>query len=344
MLTGALGKDLAIDLGTRSTAVFAESRGLVLVEPTVAAIERKRNRTIAAGWDAIRALRDSPGELEAAWPMKDGAVADFKIAEELLSFFLRKVRRRSYGRFFRPPARPRALLCVPAGATDLEHATFKRVAMSAGVRSVRTIEAPLAAAMGAGLAVEETEGSMVVDIGCGKTEAAVLCLGSIVAGCSARTGSGAMDAAIRSYLCEKYDLSVDLREAERIKVELGEALPPTEQEPAEVGGVDLLSGDPETVLIGGAEVHRAIKGCVDTVVEVIRRALENTSAELVSDIAGKGIVLTGGGAQLRLLDDLLHYKLGVPVIVARRPAECAAVGAGMFLRQEEVYGYGTLSG
>ena len=327
MLTGALAGNLAIDLGTQNTVVFAEGRQVVLAEPTVAAVERERGKMVAAGWDALRALRQSPDELEAVWPVQNGVVADFTIAEWVLSRFLRKVRRRVYGRFLRPLVRPQALLCVPAGATDLELSTTKQVVLDAGVRDVQTIEGPLAAAMGAGLAVEEVEGSMIVDIGCGKMEAAVLCLGSIVAGRSARTGAGAMDAAIRSYLREEHSLSVALEEAERLKIELGSALPLTEPELAEVSGVDVLSGNPKTTTIDSTEIYGAIKGCVGIFVEGIRRALENSSAELVSDIAEQGIVLAGGGARLRLLDEMLHYNLGVPVVVARQPLECAAIGA-----------------
>lgn len=335
MLLGVLGRDLAIDLGTQNTVVFAEGRGVVLAEPTVVAVEREGGKRGAAGWDAVRALRRSPEALEAVWPVRNGAVADFAVAEWLLKIFLRKVRRRVYGRFSRPLLRPRALLCVPAGANDLETSTIRRVAMRVGVRAVQDIEGPLAAAMGAGLAVEDVTGSMVVDIGCGKTEAAVLCLGDIVTGCSTRTGTGAMDAAIAAYLRRERGLSIDSWEAERIRIELGSALSPIEPEFAKAEGRDLLTGVPTTALIDGAEVHRAIKGCVDTVVEVIRRALEYGSAELVSDISERGIVLTGGGARLGTLDDLLHYKLGVPVTVARDPLECAAVGAGMLLGRGE---------
>ena len=330
-----MGRDLAIDLGTKNTIAFAEGRGVVLAEPTVVAVERERGKMVAAGWDALREIDAAPDELEAVWPVRNGAVADFVIAEWILSRFVRKLRRRVYGRFLRFPVRPRALLCVPAGATDLEFSTTKRVVLAAGVRSVQTIEVPLAAAVGAGLEVEEVEGSMIVDIGCGKMEAAVLCLGSIVAGCSARTGSGAMDAAIRSYLRKSRNLSVDLQEAERLKIELGSALPLSEPEFAEVSGVDALTGSPKTTMINSTEIHAVIEACVDTFVEVIRRALENSSAELVSDIAERGLVLAGGGAQLRLLEDLLHYKLGVPVVMAQQPLECAAVGAGMLLDRAE---------
>ncbi len=330
-----MGKDLAIDLGTQNTVVFAEGHGVVLVEPTVAAVEHERGKIVVAGRDALRALQDSAGELKAVWPVRNGAVADFAVTEWFLSSFLRKVRRRVYGRFRRPLVRPRVLLCVPAGTTDLELATARQVVLDAGVRSVQTVDGPLAAAVGAGLAVEEVEGSMVVDIGCGKTEAAVLCLGNIVAGCSARTGAGAIDVAIRSYLRKVHGLLVDLQEAERLKIELGSALPLPELESAQVSGWDALYGSPKTAMISSMEVHRATKGCVDTFVEVIRKALENSSAELVSDIAERGIVLTGGGAKLRLLDELLQYKLGVPIVVAQQPLECTSVGAGMLLTRGE---------
>ena len=333
MLERISGLDLAIDLGTRSIQVYAMGRGIVLSEPSLAAVERDRGQVVAAGWAAKRLLRDEPAGPKAVWPMTNGVVADFEVAEQMLSYFIRKVRRRVYGRFLRPPVKPRALVCVPAGATNLELSTARRVAVASGARKVYTIEAPLAAAIGAGVPVDETRGSMIVDIGGGKTEVAVLTMGEIVAGASVRSGGSAMDAAIRSYIRKEHNLSIDLREAERLKIELGSALPLEDDEFVEVGGVDLLSGDTKTILVNTTEIHKAIKGCVKIIIEAVGATLENTSAELVSDIGEGGIVLCGGGAQLRLLEDLLHYKVGVSVRVAKEPHKCAAIGAGRMLER-----------
>jgi rod shape-determining protein MreB len=333
-------RDLAIDLGTHNTVVFTAGRRIVLAEPSLAAVERERGQVVAAGWDARQALREAPGELEAVWPLTNGVVADFEVAERMVAQFIRKARRRAAGRLLRIPMKPRALVCVPAGATNLELSTARRVVLAAGVRDVRTIEAPLATALGAGLPVDETRGSMIVDIGSGKTEVAVLSLGEIVAGASVRCGGDAMDDSIRSYFRREHIFSVDAREAERLKIELGSALPPggDEEDFEEVCGVDILSGSPKTILTNNKELYRAIKGCVDILVEAVRRALESTPAELVSDIARGGIVLCGSGARLRLLEDLLHYKAGVPVCVAKEPHKCAAMGAGLILEREGFHG------
>jgi rod shape-determining protein MreB len=335
--TGGFGVDLAIDLGTRSTQVYAPGRGIVLDEFSLAAVERERGRVIGAGWEAWRLLRDDSAGLEAVWPLMNGVVADFEVAEQMLSHFIRKARRRAQKGCLRPPQKPRVLVCVPAGATNLELSTARRVVVAAGGRDVRTVEAPLAAAVGAGLPVNETRGTMIVDIGGGKTEAAVLSLGKIVAGASVRCGGNTMDDAIRSYFRREHILSVDAREAERLKIELGSALTPgdNEEEFEEVCGVDLLSGSPKTILTNNKEIHGATTGCVDTVVEAVRATLESTPAELVSDIAEGGIVLCGNGAWLRLLEDLLHYKAGVPVSVAREPHKCVALGAGLILEGGE---------
>lgn len=328
------GPRLAIDLGTRSTQVYVKGRGIVLAEPSLAAVDRERELVVAAGWDARRLLRDAPDGLEAAWPLAHGVVADFEVAEQMLSYFLRKVRRRVYGvsgRFFRPLRKPKVLVCVPAGATDLELSSVRRVVVAAGAHDAYTIEGPLAAAMGAGLPVDGAQGSMIVDVGGGKTEAAVLSMGEIVVGTSVRSGGDDMDTAIRSYIRKEHILSIGLREAERLKIELGSALPLEEDEFVEVNGVDLLTGDSKTILVSNTETHEATKGCVKTIAEVVRVTLESTPAELVSDIVEEGIVVCGGGAQLRLLEDLLRYKTGVPVSVVHDPRKCAALGAGRML-------------
>ena len=274
-----------------------------------------------------------PDALEAVWPLRSGVVADFGVAEQMLSFFIRKVRRRVYGRFLRPPVKPRALVCVPAGATNLELSSVRRVAVAAGVKSAQTIEAPLAAAIGAGLPVDATRGSMIVDIGGGKTEVAVLTMGEIVAGASVRSGGDAMDEAIRSYIRKEHTLSVELREAERLKIESGSALPLEKDGFVEASGMDLLSEGPKTIPIDTTELYQAIKECVEIIVEAVRTTFESTSAELISDIAEEGITLCGGGAQLTLLEDLLRYKVGLPVRVAKEPQKCAAMGAGRVLER-----------
>ncbi len=337
MLKRISGQDLAIDLGTRSTQIYATGHGVVLSEPSLAAVDDEREQVVAAGWEAKRLLQDEPAGLEAVWPLKSGVVADFEVAEQMLSFFLRKVRRRVYGvygRFLRPPVKPRVLLCVPPGATNLEISTACRVAIAAGARKAHTIEGPLAAAIGAGLPIDQSRGSMIVDVGGGKTEVAILSLGEIVAGVSVRIGGNDMDAAIRSYIRREHILSINLREAERLKIELGSALPLEEDELAKVGGADLFSGDSKdskTILVRSSETHEAIKGCLKAIAEAVRVTFESTSAELVSDIAEGGVVLCGSGAQLRFLEDLLRYQIGVPVYIAKEPHKCAAMGAGWVL-------------
>lgn len=306
----------------------------MLAEPSLAAVDRERGLVVAAGRAASKALRDESAGLEAVWPLAHGVVADFEVAEQMLSYFLRKVRRRVYGRFFAPLMKPKVLVCVPAGATELELSSARRVVVAAGAREAHTVEGPLAAAIGAGLPVDGTRGSMIVDVGGGKTEAAVLSMGEVVAGTSVRSGGDDMDAAIRSYIRKEHILSIDLREAERLKIELGSALPLEEDEFVEVNGEDLLtrdSKDSKTILVSSTETHEAIKGCVKTIAEVVRVTLEGTPAELVSDIVEGGIVVCGGGAQLRLLEDLLRYKTGVPVSVVHDPRKCPALGAGRML-------------
>lgn len=303
----------------------------MLAEPSLAAVDRESGLVVAAGRAASKALRDESAGLEAVWPLAHGVVADFEVAEQMLSYFLRKVRRRVYGRFFPPLMKPKVLVCVPAGATELELSSARRVVVAAGAREAHTVEGPLAAAIGAGLPVDGTRGSMIVDVGGGKTEAAVLSMGEVVAGTSVRSGGDDMDAAIRSYIRKEHILSIDLREAERLKIELGSALPLEEDEFVEVNGEDLLTRDSKTILVSSTETHEAIKGCVKTIAEVVRVTLEGTPAELVSDIVEGGIVVCGGGAQLRLLEDLLRYKTGVPVSVVHDPRKCPALGAGRML-------------
>ncbi|MGF1473291.1 MAG: rod shape-determining protein [Rubrobacteraceae bacterium] len=330
----AAGHALAIDLGTHSTQIYAVGRGIVLSEPSLAAVDRESGLVVAVGWGAGKALRNDPARLEPVRPLRRGVVADFEVAEQILSYFLHKVRRRVYGvygRVFGSLLKPKVLVCVPAGATSLELSTAKRVALAAGARKARTMEGPLAAAIGAGNAVDEMRGSMIVDVGGGKTEAAIISMGEIVAGTSVRTGGDDLDAAIRSHVRKEFVLSIDLQEAERLKIELGSALPLEEVEFAEVSGLDLLTRDSKTILVSTEEAHDAMKGCVATIAETVRATFENTPAELVADVAEGGIVLCGGGTRLRLLEDLLRYKVGVPVSTAKEPVRCAAVGAGRTL-------------
>ncbi|MGB3633788.1 MAG: rod shape-determining protein [Rubrobacteraceae bacterium] len=342
MIERISGPGLAIDFGTRSTQVYAKGRGVVLAEPSLAAVDCESGLVIAAGRAAIKTLQDESAGLEAVWPLAHGVVADFEVAEQMLSYFLRKVRRRVYGvygRFFRPRMKPKMLVCVPSGATDLEVSSARRVVVAAGAREAYTVEGTLAAAIGAGLvgaelAVDGTRGSMIVDVGGGKTEAAVLSMGEIVAGTSVRIGGDDMDDAIQSYIRKEHILSIDLQEAERLKIELGSALPLEEDEFVEVSGVNLLTGDskdPKTILVSSTEIHEAIKRFVEAIAEVVRVTLESTPVELVSDVAEGGIAVCGGGAQLRLLEDLLRYKTGVPVSVVHDPHKCAVLGAGQML-------------
>ncbi len=325
-LMGFLSADMAIDLGTANTLVYVRNRGIVLNEPSVVAIEeyRGKKQVLAVGNEAKQMLGRTPGNIQAIRPLKDGVIADFEIAEEMIKYFIRKVHNR------RTFATPMIIICVPSGSTAVERRAIQESAEAAGARKVWLIEEPMAAAIGAGLPVTEPTGSMVVDIGGGTTEVAVLSLGGIVYARSVRVGGDKMDSAIISYIRRNMNLLVGESSAERIKKEIGCACPPVKGEgrTIEIKGRDLMNGVPKEIDVSERQIAEALSEPVAAIVEAVKVALENTAPELAADIVDKGIVLTGGGALLTNLDQVLREATGLPVSVAEEPLACVAKGTG----------------
>ncbi|HCU59453.1 MAG TPA: rod shape-determining protein [Alphaproteobacteria bacterium] len=328
-LMGLFSADMAIDLGTANTLVYVRGRGIALNEPSVVAIQQEggKKQVLAVGNDAKQMLGKTPGNIQAIRPLKDGVIADFEIAEEMIKYFIRKVHNR--GTF----ATPLIIICVPSGSTAVEQRAIQESAEAAGARKVWLIPEPMAAAIGAGLPVTEPTGSMVVDIGGGTTEVAVLSLGGIVYAKSVRVGGDKMDAAIVSYIRRNMNLLVGESSAERIKKQIGCACAPAkgEGETMEIKGRDLLNGIPKEIVVSERQIADALSEPVAQIVESVKVALENTAPELAADIVDKGIVLTGGGALLKNLDQVLRDATGLPVSVAEEPLACVAKGTGRAL-------------
>jgi rod shape-determining protein MreB len=328
-LLGALSSDMAIDLGTANTLVYVKGRGIVLNEPSVVAtINRGGKKQVrAVGNDAKMMLGRTPGNIEAIRPMRDGVIADFEIAEEMIKHFIRKVHnRRSF-------ANPMIIVCVPSGSTAVERRAIQESALSAGARRVYLIEEPMAAAIGAGLPVSEPTGSMVVDIGGGTTEVAVLSLGGIVYSRSVRVGGDKMDEAIIAFIRRHQNLLIGEASSERIKKEIGSAAPPNDGNGVsiDIKGRDLLNGVPKEITITQRHISEALAEPVGAIVEAVKVALEATPPELAADIVDKGIVLTGGGSLLAGLDQVLREETGLPVSIADDPLSCVALGTGRVL-------------
>lgn len=332
---GLVSQDMAIDLGTANTLVYVKGRGVVLNEPSVVAYEIHdgRKKVKAVGVEAKLMLGKTPGHIEAIRPMRDGVIADFQVAEEMIKSFIRKVHnKRSY-------ARPLIVICVPTGATAVERRAIHQSAEAAGARRVYLIEEPTAAAIGAGLPIDEAAGSMVVDIGGGTTEVAVLSLGGIVYSRSVRVGGDKMDEAIINYLRRTSNLLLGETSAERIKTEIGTATAPTTGDGLSlvVKGRDLMKGIPREIRVTEAMVAEAMSEPVDQIVDAVKVALEATPPELAADIVDKGIMLTGGGALLRNLDHELRERTGLPVSVADDPLSCVVLGSGKALENPKKY-------
>ena len=328
-LMGWLSADMAMDLGTANTLVYVKGKGIVLNEPSVVAIEeyRGKKQVLAVGNEAKQMLGRTPGNIQAIRPLRDGVIADFEIAEEMIKYFIRKVHnRRSF-------ASPMVIICVPSGSTAVERRAIQESAEAAGAIKVRLIEEPMAAAIGAGLPVTEPTGSMVVDIGGGTTEVAVISLGGIVYARSVRVGGDKMDDAIISYIRRNHNLLVGESSAERIKKEIGSACPPEEGEgrSIQIRGRDLMNGVPKEITITERQIAEGLADPVAQIVEAVKVALENTAPELAADIVDKGIVLTGGGGLLSNLDQVLRNATGLPVSIAENPLACVVKGTGSAL-------------
>ncbi|MHB9095686.1 MAG: rod shape-determining protein, partial [Eubacteriales bacterium] len=323
---GIFSKDMGIDLGTANSSVYIKGKGIVVNEPSVVAIQRDSGHVLAVGEEAKQMIGRTPGNIVAIRPMKDGVIADFDTTQSMLRYFITKALRN------RPHLiRPRVVVCVPSGVTAVEERAVREATLQAGAREAYLIEEPMAAAIGAGLPVHEPTGNMVVDIGGGTSEVAVISLGGIVTSRSIRVAGDEMDEAIMQHIKRTYNLMVGERTSEEIKIKIGTAYPFSQIENYEVRGRDLLTGLPKTVEITSAEVYKALSEPVSSILEAIKVTLEKTPPELASDVMDKGIFMAGGGSLLRGLDRLVSEETGMPVHVAEEPLFCVAFGSGKVL-------------
>lgn len=317
--------DLAIDLGTANTLIYIKGKGIVCSEPSVVAINNDTKEVLAVGNEAKSMLGRTPANIVAIKPMEDGVIANFEVTEKMIRYFIQKVHKR------KSLVRPRIIICVPSGVTQVEKRAVKDSAIQAGAREVYLIEEPMAAAIGAGLPIEEPCGNMIVDIGGGTTEVAVISLSGIVYSNSVRIGGDEMDEAIVNYIKRKYNLLIGTYTAEQIKIKIGSAFELEESLTIEIKGRDLVNGIPKTIEVTDSEIREAIEYAVSKIIEAIKVALEKTPPELSADIVDRGIVLTGGGALLRGLDKRLSTETGLPIIIADDPLTAVALGSGKAL-------------
>jgi rod shape-determining protein MreB len=326
---GFLGRDLAVDLGTANTLVYERGRGIVLNEPSVVAINQNTGGIVAVGTEAKRMVGRTPGNIVAIRPLKDGVIADFDTTERMLRYFIQKVHKR---RFL---AKPRVIVAVPSGITGVEQRAVKDAGYAAGARKVYIIEEPMAAAIGAGLPIHEPTGNMIVDIGGGTTEVAVISLGGVVTSLSIRTGGDELDDALIQFVKKEYSLMLGERTAEEIKTTVGTAFPVPDETSAELRGRDLVTGLPRTVVVTAEEIRRALDEPLTRIVYAVKTTLDRTPPELCADIMDRGIVLTGGGALLKGLDERLRHETGMPVIIAEHPLNCVVLGSGKCVEEFE---------
>lgn len=326
-MLGSFSKDLGIDLGTANTLVYVKGKGIVVREPSVVALRTDTKTIEAVGDAAKKMIGRTPGNIRAVRPMKDGVIADFETTATMINYFLRQAQKQNV--LF--PRRPNVMVCVPSGITAVEKRAVEDATKQAGAREAYTIEEPFAAAIGADLPVWEPTGSMVVDIGGGTTEIAVISLGGIVTFKSIRVAGDEMDEAIMQYIKKTYNLMIGERTSEQLKLEIGSALPLDTPETIEIRGRDLVSGLPKTMAVTSDEITEALMDTVNNIVEGVKATLEKCPPELAADIMDRGIVLTGGGALLRNLDKLLAGETGMPVLVADHPLDCVAIGTGRAL-------------
>jgi rod shape-determining protein MreB len=329
MANSIVGRDMAVDLGTANTLVYVRGRGVMLNEPSVVAMNAQSREILAVGAEAKRMIGRTPDNITAIRPLRDGVIADFEATEEMLRFFIQRVHRRRY------LAKPRLVVCVPSGITTVEQRAVKEAGYQAGARRVYIIEEPMAAAIGAGLPVHEATGNMVVDVGGGTTEVAVISLGGIVTSQSIRTAGDDLDQAIITWMKKEYSLMLGERTAEEIKIALGSAFPLPDEPEAEIRGRDMVSGLPRNVVVSSAEVRQALEEPLHSVIDAVRATLDKTPPELAGDIMDRGVVLTGGGALLRGLDERIRHETGMPVHVADGPLDSVALGAGKCVEEFE---------
>lgn len=328
-LLGFFSSDMGVDLGTANTLVYVKGRGIVLMEPSVVAVQAGTNNVLAVGEEAKRMLGRTPGSIVAIRPMRDGVIADFDITEAMLRYFIRKVHNR------RALVAPKVVVAVPSGITEVEKRAVKDSAEQAGAREVYLIEEPMAAAIGVGLPVQEPAGNMVIDIGGGTTEVAIISLAGIVFSKSVRVGGDEMDEALIQYMKRTYNLMIGERTAEELKIAIGSAYPVEEETTLDVKGRDLVAGLPKTLKVNSEEVRQALAEPVATIVELVRIALERCPPELSADLVDRGLILAGGGALLRGFDKLLAEETGLPVHLADNPLSAVAIGTGKVL--DELY-------
>ncbi|MFL6070795.1 MAG: rod shape-determining protein [Actinomycetes bacterium] len=324
-----IGRDMAVDLGTANTLVYVRGRGVVLNEPSVVAINQATGGILAVGAEAKKMIGRTPGNIVAIRPLKDGVIADFDTTERMLRYFIQKVHKR------RHLAKPRIVVCVPSGITGVEQRAVKDAGYAAGARKVYIIEEPMAAAIGSGLPVHEPTGNMVVDIGGGTTEVAVISLGGIVTAQSIRIGGDELDSAIIQYVKKEYSLLLGERTAEEIKMAIGSAFPIPDEPHAEIRGRDLVSGLPKTIVVSAEEIRKALEEPVNQIVDAVKTTLDKCPPELSGDIMDRGIVLTGGGALLKGLDERLKHETGMPILIADNPLDSVALGSGKCVEEFE---------
>ncbi len=331
MRIGLFSKDMGMDLGTANSLVYVKGKGIVIREPSVVAIQKDSGQVLAVGEEAKRMIGRTPGNIVAIRPLKDGVIADFDVTQSMIKYFINKALR---GRTFL--VRPRVVVGVPSGVTAVEERAVREAALQAGAREAYLIEEPMAAAIGSGLPVHEPTGNMIVDIGGGTTEVAVISLGGIVTSRSIRIASDEMDEAIINHVKRTYNLMIGERTAEQIKIQIGTAYPIEVTETDEVRGRDLVSGLPKTVQITSVEIYKALSEPVTSIIDAIKATLEHTPPELAADIMDRGIVMAGGGSLLRGLDHLVSEETGMPVHLADEPLLAVAYGAGRVLENIDV--------
>ena len=328
-LFNIFSRDMGIDLGTANTLVQVKGKGIVMREPSVVAIRSDTKHVLAVGEEAKRMIGRTPGNIVAIRPMKDGVIADFDVTQEMLRYFIKK----ATSGF--SPFHPRVVVCVPSGVTEVEKRAVDEATRSAGAKEAYLIEEPMAAAIGAGLPVQEPTGSMVVDIGGGTSEVAIISLGGIVTSRSIRIGGNKMDEAIVSHIKKEYNLMIGERTSEEIKITIGSAYPREQEEFMDIRGRDLITGLPKTLKISSTEVLESLREPISGIIEAIKLTLEKTPPELASDVMDKGIMLTGGGALLHGMEQLVREETGMPVSIADNPLDCVVIGAGRVIEELE---------